>query len=96
MTKLPVVDLISAERAQEAAELADLLARCQWSHGELARRLDVRLSTVTRWLSAEYRLPDSLLPWLRAMAKAQEELRAKIAPTPPGWSEGARKHQEED
>ena len=63
-----------------AIELRECLDALHWSHRELARTLEINLSTVQDWAAGKWPVPPRIAAWLRASAAA---LRAQ--PLPKDW-----------
>lgn len=55
-------------------DIRPLLDVLGWSAGELARRVDVRDSTVNRWLAGTREAPPAIVAWLEGLARAVERL----------------------
>ena len=63
-----------------ADELRECLEALHWSNRELARTLEINLSTVHDWAAGKWPVPPRIAAWLRASAAA---LRAQ--PLPKDW-----------
>jgi hypothetical protein len=68
----------------DAEHLASLLDEIGWSHRGLADILDVKMTSVLRWLNGDYTVPPELLTWLRLLAEFHRR-----HPLPEGWRAGA-------
>jgi len=64
-------------------EMAALLDGMGWSKSKLARRLDVHISSVSRWLSGQRPIPPNLAEWLHEVAEQLDKAPAQ----PRNWKD---------
>lgn len=78
---LALTDRYAKNVVMDGPEMAALLQRIGWTGGELARRLNTRDITVSRWLNGRREIPDNLAEWLQQVADQLD----KAPPLPRDW-----------
>jgi hypothetical protein len=61
-----------------------------WSHGELARRLDVNPNKVSKWIGGKSHMPNRVAVWLEMLARVMHAM-----PVPPLWGDDVPADQQD-